>query len=412
MSRKGGFDLKKDLLLKMSILSASLVVVSGGAIAANIPAMAKTFADVPLQTVEMLSTIPSLFIIISVLMSNLFARYLGYKRTILIGIAIVLVSGIIPALIGNFWIILISRALFGFGVGMFNSLLVAIISHFYEGDERAAMIGYQSAFEGLSGMFMTFAVGQLLKIHWQTSFWVYLIALPVFILFLLFVPNVAYDEIGKEKPADGGMKSSAVPKNSEPALGKRDFLGYIVLLVIAVIIYMSIAVKGTTLMTTLGYGDATDGSNILALIGVGAMSAGFLFGKVYRITRTYTLPISFSVMSIGMFLIASSNSVLQTSIAAVVCGFSFRTFLPYLFNKVSTSSAGNAAYRTSLILVGFNIGAAFSPYGIVVLERLFQVTSVRGIFYIEAAILLGLAVFRFVVTLRKPRRNTQIAAAE
>ena len=208
------------------------------------------------------------------------------------------------------------------------------------------------------------------------------------------------------------MKSSAVPKNSEPALGKRDFLGYIVLLVIAVIIYMSIAVKGTTLMTTLGYGDATDGSNILALIGVGAMSAGFLFGKVYRITRTYTLPISFSVMSIGMFLIASSNSVLQTSIAAVVCGFSFRTFLPYLFNKVSTSSAGNAAYRTSLILVGFNIGAAFSPYGIVVLERLFQVTSVRGIFYIEAAILLGLAVFRFMVTLRKPRRNTQIAAAE
>ena len=174
----------------------------------------------------------------------------------------------------------------------------------------------------------------------------------------------------------------------------------------------AIAVKGTTLMTTLGYGDATDGSNILALIGVGAMSADFLFGKVYRITRTYTLPISFSVMSIGMFLIASSNTVLQTSIAAVICGFSFRTFLPYLFNKVSTSSAGNTAYRTSLILVGFNLGAAFSPYGIVVLERLFQVTSVRRIFYIEAAILLGLAVFRLVMTLKKPWGNIQIAVAE
>ena len=137
LSRKGGIQLKKALIMKISILSASLVVVSGGAIAANIPAMARTFADVPLQTVEMLSTIPSLFIIISVLLSNLFARYLGYKRTILIGIAIVLVSGIIPALIGDFWIILVSRALFGFGVGMFNSLLIAIISHFYEGDERA-----------------------------------------------------------------------------------------------------------------------------------------------------------------------------------------------------------------------------------------------------------------------------------
>ncbi|HEX5350780.1 MAG TPA: MFS transporter, partial [Trichococcus sp.] len=122
--------------------------------------------------------------------------------------------------------------------------------------------------------------------------------------------------------------------------------------------------------------------------------------------------ISFSVMSVGMFLIASSNSVLQTSIAAVICGFSFRTFLPYLFNKVSTSSAGNAAYRTSLILVGFNVGAAFSPYGIVVLERLFRLTSVRGIFYIEAAILLGLAVFLLVMTLKKPWRSAQVAAAE
>jgi MFS family permease len=117
-------------------------------------------------------------------------------------------------------------------------------------------------------------------------------------------------------------------------------------------------------------------------------------------------------MGVGMFLIASSNTVLQTSIAAVICGFSFRTFLPYLFNKVSTSSAGNAAYRTSLILLGFNVGAAFSPYGIVVLERLFRLTSVRGIFYIEAAILLGLAVFRLVMILRKPRENAQIATVE
>jgi len=63
-------------------------------------------------------------------------------------------------------------------------------------------------------------------------------------------------------------------------------------------------------------------------------------------------------------------------------------------------------------LVGFNVGAAFSPYGILVLERLFQITSVRGIFYIEAIILLGLAVFRLVMTLRKPRKNAQIAAAK
>ena len=239
--------MKNELMKKISILSVSFIVVSGGAVAANIPAMAKTFADVPLSTVEMLSTIPALFIIVSVLMSNTIARYLGYKRTIAIGIAIVLVSGIIPAITNNFWIIFISRALFGIGIGLFNSLLIAIISHFYEGDERSAMIGFQSAFEGLGGMTATFAVGQLLKIDWQTSFWVYLSALPVLILFLLFVPNVTYDEIRKEKSLNTSVERVANKKaNNEAEVGKRAFLGYIVLLVIVVVIYMSIAVKVTT----------------------------------------------------------------------------------------------------------------------------------------------------------------------
>jgi MFS family permease len=412
-TRKGGFLMKNELMKKIAILSVSFIVVSGGAVAANIPAMAKTFADVPLSTVEMLSTIPALFIIVSVLVSNTIARYLGYKRTIAIGIAIVLVSGIIPAITNNFWIIFISRALFGIGIGLFNSLLIAIISHFYDGDERSAMIGFQSAFEGLGGMTATFAVGQLLKIHWQTSFWVYLSALPVLILFLLFVPNVTYDEIRKEKSLNTSVERVPNKKaNNEAEVGKRAFLGYIVLLVIVVVIYMSIAVKVTTLMTTLGYGDATDSSNILALIGVGAMAAGFLFGKVYRVTKKYTLPLAFFFMSIGMLLIGSSNSIFQTGIGAIICGFSVRTFIPYLFNKINASTAGNAGYRTSLLLVGFNFGSAFSPYGIALLERVYPVSSVRDIFFIEAAMMVILALIGVVLATRKPVEDEQPLVAE
>jgi MFS family permease len=374
---------------KMSILAVSLVVVSGGAIGANIPAMAKTFPEIPLSLVEMLTTIPALFIIPAVLLSTKIANLWGYKRTVLIGLGIVFISGIIPALITNFTIIFISRACFGFGVGLFNSLLIAFISYFYQGSERAATIGFQSAFEGIGGMSLTFAVGQLLKISWQTSFWVYLIVLPIFVLFALFVPEISQQDISQMHGEKKAITKQV--EGEKETLDSLSFAGYIVLLIVVVCVYMSITVKGTLLMTTLGYGDATDGSNILSLIGVGAMSAGFLFGRVFKVTKHWTMPFAFLLMGLAMALIGFSDRVLVTGIGAMICGFSFRTFIPYLFNQVNNGSAHQAVRRTSLLLVAFNFGSAFSPYGIAMIDSLSEFSSIRGTFFSEAILLLLLA---------------------
>ena len=117
-------------ILRFALLSASLLVGSAAAINANIPAMAQHFDQVPLSMVEMLTTVPSLFLMISVLTSSLIAKRVGYKQTITIGLGIVMIAGIVPLLIDNFMIILISRAMLGFGVGLFNSLLVSMINYF------------------------------------------------------------------------------------------------------------------------------------------------------------------------------------------------------------------------------------------------------------------------------------------
>ena len=101
----------KKKLLKVSILSASLLVASGPAINANIPQIAAAFPDIPLATIELLSTIPSLFLMLSVLMSSFIANKLRIKRTIMIGLGLVMVCGFIPALINNFYLIIVK--LFG-----------------------------------------------------------------------------------------------------------------------------------------------------------------------------------------------------------------------------------------------------------------------------------------------------------
>lgn len=49
-------------MLKIALLSVSLLVASAPAINANIPAMAQAFPNVPLSTVELLTTISSMFL--------------------------------------------------------------------------------------------------------------------------------------------------------------------------------------------------------------------------------------------------------------------------------------------------------------------------------------------------------------
>lgn len=90
-----------------------------------------------------------------------------------------------------FSLLFVSRCLFGLGIGLFNRLIIQMINDIYQNNpgKQASLIGIESAFEGLGGICLTLIVGQLLKINWYTSFYVYALALPVFVAFLFFVPE-------------------------------------------------------------------------------------------------------------------------------------------------------------------------------------------------------------------------------
>lgn len=393
--------MNNEKLKKVSLLSASMVVTSWGAMNVNIPAMAKEFSDVPLPLVENLVTISSLFIMIAVLCSHSIAKKLGYKQTILIGIGTVAVSGLAPVVVNNFYLIFLSRALLGFGIGMFHALLVSMNKFFYEGEERTHMFGYQSAFEGFGGVTVTFAVGQLVKLGWQEAFYVYALAIPSFILFALFVPRVSTSTL-LAKIED--VKPKSKNKGDFDIKSFIPILGYITLVFVLAAMYMILGIKMTTLMTSLGYGTATDGATILLMVGIGAMASGFLFGHVVKVAKDMTLIISYSILAVSMFVVGGSSSVLVTAMGGLFCGFSFRTIIPYLLNHVNSGAVKNSGLATSLLLVALNFGSFASPYGAIILEKLSWVPSMRGVFYIISAILAVFAIgtaFLKVLALKK-----------
>lgn len=99
------------------------------------------------------------------------------------------IGGILPMLTTNITWILALRLVLGAGLGMFNSLAVSLISDFFEGDERAQLVGFQSAVQGLGSSLATFVAGQLALIDWPFAFLCYAITIPIALLFFLSFLN-------------------------------------------------------------------------------------------------------------------------------------------------------------------------------------------------------------------------------
>ena len=385
--------MRKGLLLKFSLLSASLLVASAPAINANIPAMAEAFPTIPLSMVEMLTTIPSMFLMLSVLISSFIAKKIGYKQTISLGLMIVAISGIIPIFIDNFYIILLSRACLGFGIGLFNSLLVSMISYFYDGDERSSIIGLQSACEGLGGMGITFIAGQLLRISWQCSFYAYFMAVPVVVLFVLFVPKVKTEDM-HITPKEN-IESENVKKTNKTSYIL--VLGYTCLMFFISVLYMIMGIKVSTLMTSEGYATASEASIVIICLSLGSMLSGVIFGQIFKVLKQYIMSLGLAILGISMFLIGTAESLYLVMISGFLIGVGFRMVFPYLINKVSSIKVSNSSLATSLFLAGSNLGTFVAPYGAIVLQNIAGGKNLRGLFYIDGTCFLILSVISVIM---------------
>lgn len=179
----------KNILIIIALLSLNIVEQAASVITATIPGMAKTFTNVSLVNIELITTVVSIFVTVFVLISGVIVKKIGQKQTAVLGLAIAAISSIIPAFSNSFTLIMVSRAVLGIGIGLANPLAISLIGVFFYGDQRATLMGWRSAIAGVGTAIMTYVAGQLLNINWHAAYWVYLLFIPTLLLFVFFVPD-------------------------------------------------------------------------------------------------------------------------------------------------------------------------------------------------------------------------------
>lgn len=387
----------QSALFKIAILSISLMLMIAPNIAAAIPLMAKTFSNQSASAVQTLSTIPNLGVIFGIFFGEVVTLRIGAKRTVMTGLTIALIAGVTPVFLSNYTIVLVTRFLLGFGIGLFNSLALSLISQFYEGNELATMMGFQSTVSNLGSSVLSFAVSYLIIFGWHATFLIYAIALPIMILFGVVVPNIDRQDIREAK--------TQRVTTSKPAGKQRLNMTVIAISVLTFFVYvffMVVTVQLSSLFVDQHIGSASQASAVLGGLTLVSMLFSLFYGKFFKWLGSAILPLGLFLMAIGFLLLSRMQAMGGVPVGVVIIGIGFAFAIPYIATMVNVKAPkGSENLASSVMLIMTNAGVFLSPTVVNALSGVFGHSGPVSAMVVCASGLFVLAIVTAVVVVTR-----------
>jgi ACDE family multidrug resistance protein len=186
------------------ILASATMTVMGGAIIAPVLNLMREGLGVDPSAARVLITTHSIFIALFSPLYGVLIDRIGPRRPFALGLALWGISGGIGLFINDYWLLLTSRALLGFGAAaIFTSITVLILDLYKQGAERNKVMGWRASSQSVGGVIWPLLGGFLGTFSWHFPFAVYLIGIPLGLLALLYVPQTHREQAvapsGKEK---------------------------------------------------------------------------------------------------------------------------------------------------------------------------------------------------------------------
>lgn len=365
--------MKNNMFLKIAVLSVFFVQMGIGTITPAIANIAAAFPDVPFTTLLLVST---LAVLVSVPATLLAGRLAGsvvkYKTLLIIGMILFIAGGVGPYFMvtSSFGAILAVRAIFGIGLGIVTPLGAALIIAFFDGEERAKMMGLSGVVANIGGILFQLLGGMAAAITWEMAFLVHGLGIVTLIL-ILFLPEP------EKAPAQPAGESK--PKLPSSVFGFAFAIFFMMILVYPMLVSMS------TIIAVTGIGGAPEAALVLTMFTVGGMGAGLIFAKVFGIFKRNTLSLGLGLLAVAMTSIGLGNTILFMYIGTTIAGIGFSFILPTIFMNLGAAVHGSQMATASGIIMGsMNVGGFCSAYFFAFLAGIMGMTEViKFPFYIS-----------------------------
>ena len=326
---------KTSKKLTVTILSLSLLtVMAGAAVASALNVIKEYFVNVNQTLVQMIISIPALFIALTSLVFPKLSQKFKAKELVMTGLLLYVVGGCAAGFFSNIYLVLVFRALVGIGVGIIMPLSTGLLSFYFAPEEQDKLMGYSSAMNQMGGVVATLISGVLAGISWRASFLVYMMGLISIVLCLIFLPNDKICGHGKEK-GKGAFKEYYV------------FIVAIFILMFTFFVYPSVFAIET----------AKEGiipQNLIAVIMAGMDFIAFLGGlsfvhikKAMGDMTKYVAPAMFLTGYLFLFVVGGWIGAI---VGSIFIGFANGLGIPFIISCASMK-AGKSAATTVMPLI-------------------------------------------------------------
>lgn len=337
--------------LAASILSLSLLtVMAGAAVAPALEVIRAHFSDASRTSVQLIVSMPAVFIVITNLCFNRLAEKFGSKTLIMTGLVLYTAGGCCAGLFDSIGLVLLMRALVGVGVGMIMPLSTGLLTYYFPPEKREGLLGLASAANQLGGVIATLLAGLLAGISWRLSFMVYLMGLISIVLCLIFLPN---DRIGGAAQPDDAPHGGVFRRN-------LTHIAAMFLLMSAFFVY-----PANFAIVTAAEGDIPMQlcAPVMAGLDLIAFLGGLLFVWVKRVSGRFAALVAPLMFLVGYCLLAFVGGTAGTLAGSALIGFANGVGIPYIISAASANEGRRAATTVMPLLSASMYLAQFvSPF--------------------------------------------------
>lgn len=351
-------------MLKPTIISIAMAtVMAGAAISPALGLIAKRFADADPVLIKLILTAPSLTVIPFSFFSSYLTKKIPKRSIVLIGITIYVISGVGAQFAENIWLLLGLRFVLGAGVGLVMPLSFTLISDHFHGEERARMMGYNTAFSNIGGIVTMLIAGYLASFSWKMPFNVYLLGVVIFILVYFYLP--------KNEPLQpaSGDKKEKIPLS---------VYGYAIASLGIMLAYIAVATNMALFLEQSNLGGSKIAGFVISFSTVGGLITSVTLVRLRSLFKDYLMSVSLFVMGIGFGIISLSYTIPLVLIGVLFVGFGQGVLFPIINVKVLGNVSPTISDKViSIVSSMIYVGQFVSPVVLQFVGNLFARPTIR-----------------------------------
>lgn len=361
------------------ILTISFLSIPLSAGIALVPVLSNIATAFPNQQgwIQLLITIPSLFMMFSSLLTDKLSRQSSLKTITIVSIIIILFSGLSPYWINNFVYLLCTRALMGIGLGLLNTVIASLPAlYFSDNKSRDSAVGIQSAFVCAGGILFNILSGTLAKYDWKFVFLVQLLNIVPLLIAILLMPKTENEKAETDSSNRGNIfVRSAIP------VAAISF--------ICIILTCTYPLNLSLFVDKGGLGSSQFVSVLTSINSAIGFFVGLIFGKVYSKAKDNTLLVGLTLTAVALFIVNFSPNQTVLLVGSICFGVGSSFISPTLYSMLyKRVKQEQIVLSVALLGIASNVSQFVSPFLINPIANIIDGGNVEGSRFVVAGVLI------------------------